>query len=175
MTVGDPRGIGPEIIAKALADSRVGERCDIVVIGPEESGVEVGESVGRWRPDGGAALAGMLSGLAIERAVQMATAGNVDGIVTAPIDKSALHAGGYDYPGHTEMLGHLTGARVAMMLASDKLRVVLATTHIPLREVSERLTAESITEAARLTRDGLHGWFGIAETRGALCGLTPQP
>src|ERR1700730_3247659 len=171
MTVGDPRGIGPEIVAKALADSRVGERCDIVVVGPEESGVQVGESVGRWRPEGSAALAGILSGLAIERAVQMAMAGEVDGVVTAPIDKFALHAGGYDYPGHTEMLGHLTGTRVAMMLASDKLRVVLATTHIPLREVSERLTAESITEAARLTRDGLRSWFGIAEPRIALGSL----
>jgi len=79
-------------------------------------------------------------------------AGAVDGIVTAPIDQSALHAGGYDYPGHTEMLGRLTGARVAMMLASDKLRVVLATTHIPLREVAERLTAELIIEAVRITR-----------------------
>jgi 4-hydroxythreonine-4-phosphate dehydrogenase len=174
MTVGDPRGIGPEIVAKALADSRVGERCDIVVIGPEESGVEVGESVGRWRPEGGASLAGKLSGLAIERAVQMAMAGDVDGIVTAPIDKAALHAGGYDYPGHTEMLGHLTGARVAMMLASDKLRVVLATTHIPLRDVVEKLTAESITVAARLTREGLRSWFGIAEPRIALCALNPH-
>ncbi|HEX9605760.1 MAG TPA: 4-hydroxythreonine-4-phosphate dehydrogenase PdxA [Gemmatimonadaceae bacterium] len=174
MTVGDPRGIGPEIVAKALADSRVGERCDIVVVGPEGSGVEVSESMGRWRPDGGAALAGMLSGLAIERAVQMAMASDVDGIVTAPIDKSALHAGGYDYPGHTEMLGHLTGARVAMMLTSDKLRVVLATTHIPLREVIEKLTVESITEAARLTREGLRSWFGIAEPRIALCALNPH-
>jgi 4-hydroxythreonine-4-phosphate dehydrogenase len=174
MTVGDPRGIGPEIVAKALADSRVGERFDIVVVGPEESAVHVGESVGRWRLEGGAALAGKLSGLAIERAVQMAMAGEVDGIVTAPIDKSALHAGGYDYPGHTEMLGHLTGARVAMMLASHKLRVVLATTHIPLREVSEKLTAESIAEAVRLTRDGLRSWFGIAEPRIALCALNPH-
>jgi 4-hydroxythreonine-4-phosphate dehydrogenase len=174
MTVGDPRGIGPEIVAKALADSRVGERCDVVVVGPEESGVEVGESVGRWRLGGGAALAGKLSGLAIERAVQMAMAGDVDGIVTAPIDKSALHAGGYDYPGHTEMLGHLTGARVAMMLASDKLRVVLATTHIPLREVGERLTADLIIEAARITRKGLKEWFGIAEPRIALCALNPH-
>jgi len=174
MTVGDPRGIGPEIVAKALADSRVGERCDIVVIGPEESGVQVGESVGRWRPEGGASLAGKLSGLAIERAVQMAMAGDVDGIVTAPIDKAALHAGGYDYPGHTEMLGHLTGARVAMMLASDKLRVVLATTHIPLHDVVEKLTAESITVAARLTREGLRSWFGIAEPRIALCALNPH-
>ena len=174
MTVGDPRGIGPEIVAKALADSRVGERCDIVIVGPEESGVDVAESVGRWRPEGGAALAGKLSGLAIERAVQMAMVGDVDGVVTAPIDKSALHAGGYDYPGHTEMLAHLTGARVVMMLASDKLRVVLATTHIPLRDVVAKLTAEAITEAARITRDGLRSWFGIAEPRIALCALNPH-
>ena len=174
LTVGDPRGIGPEIVAKALADSRVGERCDIVVVGPEASGVDVGESVGRWRVEGGAALAGKLSGLAIERAVQLAMRGDVSGIVTAPIDKSALHAGGYDFPGHTEMLGHLTGARVAMMLASDKLRVVLATTHIPLRDVSEKLTAESITEVAHITRDGLRSWFGIAEPRIALCALNPH-
>ena len=174
MTVGDPRGIGPEIVAKALADPRVGERCDIVVVGPEDSGVDLAESVGRWKPEGGAALAGMLSGLAIERAVQMARAGDVEGIVTAPIDKSALYAGGYDYPGHTEMLAHLTGVRVAMMLASDKLRVVLATTHIALRDVSEKLTAESITEAARITRKGLKEWFAIAEPRIALCALNPH-
>ena len=174
MTVGDPRGIGPEIVAKALADSRVGERCDVVIVGPEKSGVDVGESVGVWRKDGGAALAGKLSGLAIERAVQMAMAGDVDGIVTAPIDKSALHAGGYDYPGHTEMLAYLTGARVAMMLASDKLRVVLATTHIALRDVIEKLTAESIIEAARITRSGLKDWFGIGEPRIALCALNPH-
>lgn len=174
MTVGDPRGIGPEIVAKALADSRVGERCDIVVVGPEDSGVNIGESVGHWRAEGGAALAGKLSGLAIERAVQMAMAGDVDGIVTAPIDKSALHLGGYDYPGHTEMLGHLTGVPVAMMLASDKLRVVLATTHIALRDVSEKLTVEAITEAARITRNGLREWFGIAEPRIALCALNPH-
>jgi 4-hydroxythreonine-4-phosphate dehydrogenase len=174
MTVGDPRGIGPEIVAKALADQLVGERCDVVVVGAEGAGVDVAEAVGRWRANGGAQLAGKLSGLAIERAVELAMAGEVDGIVTAPIDKSALLAGGYDYPGHTEMLAHLTGARVAMMLASDKLRVVLATTHIPLREVSEKLTAESITEAARITREGLRSWFGIAEPRIALCALNPH-
>jgi 4-hydroxythreonine-4-phosphate dehydrogenase len=174
MTVGDPRGIGPEIVAKALADRLVGERCDVVVVGAEGAGVDVAESVGRWHVGGGAERAGKLAGLAIERAVEMAMAGEVDGIVTAPIDKSALFAGGYDYPGHTEMLAHLTGARVAMMLASDKLRVVLATTHIPLRDVSEKLTAESITEAARITREGLRSWFGIAEPRIALCALNPH-
>jgi 4-hydroxythreonine-4-phosphate dehydrogenase len=174
MTVGDPRGIGPEIVAKALADSRVGERCDIVVVGPEDSGVDVGEAVGRWRPEGGTALAGKLSGLAIERAVQMAMREEVSGIVTAPIDKSALHLGGYDYPGHTEMLGHLTGVPVAMMLASDKLRVVLATTHIPLRDVLQKLTADLITQVAGITRKGLQEWFGMAEPRIALCALNPH-
>src|SRR6476646_3246671 len=112
MTVGDPRGIGPEIVTKALADPEVGERCDIVVVGPEGTAAAVAEPIGRWTPGAGAATAGKLSGLAIERAVEMASAGVVEGIVTAPIDKAALHAGGYDYPGHTEMLGSLTGSSV---------------------------------------------------------------
>jgi 4-hydroxythreonine-4-phosphate dehydrogenase len=174
MTVGDPRGIGPEIVAKALADPRVSERCDIVVVGPEGAGVAVGEGVGRWLPKSGSSEAGKVSGLAIERAVELALAGTVQGIVTAPIDKAALHAGGYDYPGHTEMLATLTGSRVAMMLASDKLRVVLATTHIPLGQVTEKLSAETIVNAARITRQGLQDWFGIAEPRIALCALNPH-
>jgi 4-hydroxythreonine-4-phosphate dehydrogenase len=174
MTVGDPRGIGPEIVAKALADPRVSERCDIMVVGPEGAGVAVDEPVERWQPQSDAAFAGKLSGLAIERAVEMALAGIVEGIVTAPIDKAALHAGGYDFPGHTEMLASLTGSRVAMMLASDKLRVVLATTHIPLSSVTEKLSADSIIDAARITREGLQQWFGIAEPRIALCALNPH-
>src|SRR3954462_15541130 len=112
MTVGDPRGIGPEIVNKALADPQVGERCDGVAVGPAGAGVDVAEVVGDWLPSGGAALAGRLSSLAIERAVEMAMKGDVDGIVTAPIDKSALPAGGSDYPGHTDMLAALTCSRV---------------------------------------------------------------
>jgi 4-hydroxythreonine-4-phosphate dehydrogenase len=174
MTVGDARGIGPEIVNKSLAVPQVGERCDIVVVGPSGAGVEVGESVGKWTSPGGEKLAGRLSGLAIERAVEMATTGEVDGVVTAPIDKSALLAGGYDYPGHTEMLAALTGSRVAMMLASDKLRVVLATTHIPLSEVGDALTLDAIVAAARVTVAGLREWFGVAEPRLALCALNPH-
>ena len=174
MTVGDPRGIGPEIVAKALADPRVSERCDVVVVGPEGTIAPVAESVGKWLPESGAALAGKLCGLAIERAVEMAVAGDVQGVVTAPIDKAALHAGGYDFPGHTEMLASLTGSRVAMMLASDKLRVVLATTHIPLRSVTDKLSADLIVDAARITREGLQQWFGIDKPRIALCALNPH-
>jgi 4-hydroxythreonine-4-phosphate dehydrogenase len=177
MTVGDPRGVGPEIVTKALADPRVGERCDIVVVGPKNSGARIDVSVGQWEGTGGAgdaARAGALSGMAIERAVEMAKAGEVDGIVTAPIDKSALLAGGYDYPGHTEMLARLTDSKVAMMLASDKLRVVLATTHLALRDVVSAVRSEVIVEAATITRRGLEDWFDIAQPRIALCALNPH-
>jgi 4-hydroxythreonine-4-phosphate dehydrogenase len=162
------------VVAKALADPALAGRCEVVVVGPEGTGVPVAEAVGRWAPGGGSAGAGRLAGLAIERAVAMASAGMVRGIVTAPIDKAALLAGGYDDPGHTEMLARLTGSRVAMMLASDRLRVVLVTTHIPLRDVPDRLTAGRIIEVAAITRIGLRDWFGIAEPRIALCALNPH-
>jgi 4-hydroxythreonine-4-phosphate dehydrogenase len=130
--------------------------------------------VGTWTPHGSVEEAGALSGRAIERAVTLAQAGAVAGIVTAPIDKAALLAGGYDYPGHTEMLAALTQSRVAMMVASDVLRVVLATTHVPLRDVPRLVTERAIVDAASITRAGLRAWFGIAEPRIALCALNPH-
>ncbi|MFI5240030.1 MAG: PdxA family protein, partial [Gemmatimonadales bacterium] len=81
---------------------------------------------------------------------------------------------GYDFPGHTEMLAELTHSRVAMMLASDRLRVVLATTHIALRDVPGMLTLDAIESAAQITRDGLRDWFGIMSPRIALCALNPH-
>lgn len=175
ITLGDPRGIGPEIIATALRDPHVRASADFVIVGPSGTEVATDELVGPW-PGAGAdvAMAGRLAGAAIERATQLALRGEVQGIVTAPIDKAALLAGGYDYPGHTEMLAALTGARTAMMLASDRLRVVLATTHIPLRAVPDAVTADAITAAATITRAGLIGWFGIAAPRLALCALNPH-
>jgi 4-hydroxythreonine-4-phosphate dehydrogenase len=186
VTLGDPRGIGPEIVAAARADPAVAAAADILVVGPDGTVAEVDESVGSWQPLGSdvgrAAEAGRLAGRAIERAVELARSGEVDGIVTAPIDKAALLAGGYDYPGHTEMLAALTGARVAMMLASSAageglahpLRVVLATTHLPLRAVPDAVTGEAIESAAAVTRRGLEEWFGVAAPRIALCALNPH-
>jgi 4-hydroxythreonine-4-phosphate dehydrogenase len=142
--------------------------------------VDVDESVGAWAGPGDDASAGGIAGAAIARAVQMARAGFVDAIVTAPIDKFALQAGGYDYPGHTEMLAALTGCDVAMMLASPgsagvhPLRVILATTHIPLRSVPEAVTARAIGTAARVAREYLTRWFGVGEPRIALCALNPH-
>ena len=174
VSVGDPRGIGPEIIRAALDDAGLRDECEMIVVGPRGAGVPVDIVTGEWPQDGSAAAAGKCSGDAIARAVQLALAGDVDGIVTAPIDKFALLSGGYDFPGHTEMLAELTRSRVAMMLASDRLRVVLATTHIALRDVPDALTAPTIRSAAEVTRAGLTDWFGIAEPRIALCALNPH-
>ncbi|HKY97926.1 MAG TPA: 4-hydroxythreonine-4-phosphate dehydrogenase PdxA [Gemmatimonadaceae bacterium] len=174
VTAGDPRGIGPEIIIKALADSRVGGRSDLVIVGPAGCGLDVDVDIGEWDRSGSAADAGRLAGLAIEAAVALASSGEVHGIVTAPIDKAALLAGGYSHPGHTEMLAELTQSRVAMMLASDRLRVVLATTHHPLRDVVALLTEDLIVEIASITRKSLQDWFGIEDPRIALCALNPH-
>ncbi len=174
VTLGDPRGIGPEIVAALRADPRVAAAADLVLVGPAGAGLDVDVAVGSWAPRQSAANAGRLAGLSIERAVALAAAGDVQGIVTAPIDKAALAAGGYDYPGHTEMLAALTGERVAMMLASDRLRVVLATTHLALRDVPRAVTAGAIASVAAITRRGLQNWFGIAEPRIALCALNPH-
>jgi 4-hydroxythreonine-4-phosphate dehydrogenase len=174
ITLGDPRGIGPEIVAAALADREIAALADFTVVGPTGTAAPIHRSIGTWLTTGDAAMAGGLSGEAVEVATRMALLGDVDGIVTAPIDKSALLAGGYDFPGHTEMLAALTKRDVAMMLASDKLRVVLATTHIPLREVPDALTSEAIVTAAVVTRRGLQEWFDIPEPRIALCAMNPH-
>ena len=185
ITLGDPRGIGPEIVRTALATSGIAGAARIVVVGPRGTGVPVDETVGDWAggvgpsPDTDAgrardALAGRLAGLAIERAVGLARRGVVQGIVTAPIDKAAFHRGGYEAPGHTELLEQLTGAPTAMMLASPKLRVVLATTHLALREVPAALTRERLERTITIARRGLQEWFGIARPRLALAALNPH-
>jgi 4-hydroxythreonine-4-phosphate dehydrogenase len=179
VTLGDPRGIGPEITRKALSDARV-RALDVqwIVVGPTGTEQPVEEAVGDWMPAGDrrrdAASAGRLAGLAVLRAADMALAGAVEGIVTAPIDKAALLEGGHDYPGHTEMLGARAGVATTMMLASDRLRVVLATTHIALRDVPAAVTSAAIVQAAEATRAGLREGFGIAEPRIALCALNPH-
>ena len=174
VTLGDPRGIGPEIVAKMQRDGRALREAELVVVGPSGTEVAVQESVGDWTIGADPKLAGKLAGKAIERAVALAKSGAVEGIVTAPIDKSVLLSGGYDFPGHTEMLAELTGSKVAMMLTSEKLRVVLATMHIALRDVPRVLTRERILDAAATTRAGLRAWFNISEPKIALCALNPH-
>ena len=140
-------------------------------------------SVGAWGQGSGerpedrarAIRAGRLTGHAVETAVRLAIAGEVDAIVTAPAQKHALHLAGFPYPGHTEWLAHLAGdVDVAMMLAAAELRVVLVTTHVPLRDVPALLSSDRIVRTGRVTLDALRRQFGIAEPRLALCALNPH-
>ena len=119
--------------------------------------------------------AGRIAGHAIERAAAMALAGEVDAIVTAPIEKHALHQAGFRWPGHTEWLAELAGGvDVAMMLASDRLRVVLVTTHVALRDVPALVTQDRVVRTGRVTLAALRDWFGVAAPRLALCALNPH-
>ena len=179
ITLGDPRGIGPEIAAAVLRDPP--ELAEFLVIGPRDkiAGlpgklVPVGEWGGASTGDS-AERAGRLAGQAVEKAAALALAAEVDAIVTAPAEKKALHLAGYRYPGHTEWLAALAGGvDVAMMLASDRLRVVLVTTHIALREVPAQLTERRVVTAGRLTAEGLRKWWGIARPRLAVCAVNPH-
>lgn len=183
VTLGDPRGIGPEVTAAALADPEVAAAADWVLVGPDallRPGAD-DVSAGAWTAADGAVAAGRVAGEAIRIAVRMAMAGEVHAIVTAPIEKNAFRAGGWHYPGHTEMLGELTGAAdVVMMMAAERtalggaLRVVLATTHLALRDVPAALSAELLVRQARLTADGLLRLWGIAAPRIALCAVNPH-
>jgi len=166
ITVGDPAGIGPEIAARAAADQRVLSACDPVVYGPPPGSV--------FAPGGLSAEAGRAAYDTIVRAVDDAKSGEVAAIATAPINKEAFRLAGLPWPGHTELLAHLTGARdVAMMFHSDVLRVVLATIHVPLAEVPGALTRPLVERIIALTSREL-AKFDKVPPRIAVAGLNPH-
>jgi 4-hydroxythreonine-4-phosphate dehydrogenase len=210
ITLGDPRGIGPEVVEKVLRDPPPG--AEYVVVTPDgpveyplftrvsgdwrtvtaESPVFSRVS-GDWRTvtaesstkptatglpypkDLSPADAGRFAGASVESAVRMAMKHEVDAIVTGPAEKRALHLAGYPYPGHTEWLAHLAGdVKVAMMLTSSRLRVVLVTTHIPLRSVPDQLTTNAVIETGTITLNALKDLWGIDNPRIAVCALNPH-
>ena len=112
---------------------------------------------------------------AIEKAVRLAQAGQVAGVVTNPIQKKTLQEGGFRHPGHTEYLAELAGGTdVAMMLACPELRVVPVTIHISVADAVRTLTTEGIVRAARVTANGLRSLFAIARPRLVVAGLNPH-
>jgi 4-hydroxythreonine-4-phosphate dehydrogenase len=184
VTLGDPRGIGPEVAAAALAP---GLDAHLTLIGADEQIAVIQAdqriSVGSWKGGSGqgagdrtrALRAGQIAGHSLQRAVRLAMEQQVEAIVTGPVEKHALHAAGFPFPGQTEWLGTLAGGvDVAMMLAAGTLRVVLVTTHAALRDVPALLTTDRIVRAGRVTRTALVEWFGIPEPRLALCALNPH-
>jgi 4-hydroxythreonine-4-phosphate dehydrogenase len=120
------------------------------------------------------AIAGKASVEYVLKAAKMALKGSVDAIVTAPLNKEAIHLGGYDYPGHTELLAEISGTEdYAMMLISGNLRVVHVTTHIPLSSVPESVTKERILSTIMVAHNAVKS-LGIAEPRIGVAGLNPH-
>ncbi|MBW1713842.1 MAG: 4-hydroxythreonine-4-phosphate dehydrogenase PdxA, partial [Deltaproteobacteria bacterium] len=120
------------------------------------------------------ASCGQAAYMAVVKAVELVQAGQAEAICTAPLAKASLQAAGHPYPGHTELLGRLTGTpRPVMVLAGPKLKVALVTTHLALKEVPGRLSQDKIVQTACLAREFLVR-LGLDRPRLAVCGLNPH-
>lgn len=194
VTLGDPRGIGPEVAAQALAavlPTPSGREADarFVVFGPPAAfELELAdhpavrfEPVEGWSPGDDAKSAGRVSLEAIERGVDAALAGELDGLVTAPISKAAIAEAGAPWPGHTELLRERCGVPdVTMIMGAEQtplggaLRIALLTVHVPLREVAELLAEPLVERRARLAHAALRDWWEIPAPRLAFAGVNPH-
>ena len=199
LTAGEPAGIGPEIAAAAWASLRggsepffwIGDPAHLppdtpvrLIDAPAESAAAFAGALPVLPHDfGPAATPGVAQAAharavieVIARAVDLSQSGRAAAVCTCPIHKKALIDGaGFAYPGHTEYLAALAGVdRVVMMLASDQLRVVPATIHIPLAAVPGALTANLLDRTIRITHAGLERDFGIPAPRIAVAGLNPH-
>lgn len=202
ITMGDPSGIGPEIIVKALADMSPEDRSTAAVVGNldllKRADAVVGSNL-RFNTDylnvapgevpvvhvdskGSDTLAvGVISEAGgeaayryIERAVTLALAGEIGVIVTAPLNKGALHAAGHHFDGHTELLATLTGTKQSwMLLASEKLSALHVSTHCSLRVATERATTLRVLDTIR-TGYRHYVSIGIPNPRIAVAGLNPH-
>ncbi|MFO5492565.1 MAG: 4-hydroxythreonine-4-phosphate dehydrogenase PdxA, partial [Cuspidothrix sp.] len=192
LTLGDPAGISPEVILKALADPEVTQNCNVVVVGSKNLLVETYENIRKIINNPlalanpadlsmidvptaddiiigvGNGASGVASFAYMESAISQTLAGEFDGIVTGPIAKSAWRAAGYNYPGQTELLAEKAGIeRFGMLFVGRSpftgwtLRALLATTHIPLCQVSATLTPQLLTKKLDLLAECLQRDFGI--------------
>ncbi len=191
--MGDPAGIGPEIVLRALASPQLPVApADLRVYGWRAALDERARRFGLSPlaglgvecvdvdPGGAVALgvvsaaAGRAAAEAVLAAVRDARAGRVAGLVTAPLNKESLAAAGYPWPGHTELLAEASGVTdVAMMFVGGGLRVALLTIHRSLRSVPEAVTFDEVTRVVRLVARELPR-FAAARARIGLCGLNPH-
>ena len=185
VTPGDPRGIGPEV-ARAAISSLAGEdlHASLVVVGPDgilEPEALVAPDPTRLAHTGTDERAGAAAAGAIDRAVAMCLAGELQGVVTGPLHKPSLRAAGRHVPGQTEMLAELAGVdRVGMLMAAERtrlgapLRVLLATTHLALRDVPAAVHEDLLVDQTELLARALRGDWGLEQPRIALCALNPH-
>jgi 4-hydroxythreonine-4-phosphate dehydrogenase len=207
ITMGDPSGIGPEVVLKALAHPEVYSRCNPLVIGDrrilERAMPNLGVGPLHIDEAGGPATAvfqpgtvtlidlhnadpsecpwGEISPVSGNAAVEyvfaacdMAMAGEVDAIVTAPLNKAAMFAAGFTYAGHTELLTERTGAqKVSMLLIGPNLRVVHVSTHVALTEAIARVKQQRVMDVIQIAWDACRA-LGIEQPRIAVAGLNPH-
>ncbi|QDT06488.1 4-hydroxythreonine-4-phosphate dehydrogenase [Rubripirellula lacrimiformis] len=190
ITVGDVAGVGPELAIRCAALAEVTQRCEPILYGPQAVIDRIADQMSLQRPtrvlDIGKvdaakvcpgkfdAVTGQASFDAFDRGVADAIAGRIDAVVTGPIQKEAWYAAGIRFPGHTEVLADRTGTDDAcMMLTGDAISCVLATIHIPLADVAQQLTTESIVRAIRLGNDAITRRNG-RPARVTVCGLNPH-
>ena len=205
ITMGDPAGVGAEVIARSFLEPEWSRVCRALVIGDaaflqsisrrfapllsvhpvssvKQARFQPGQldvldlgNVAEGLPRGQAgAEGGKASVEYIRKAVDLALRNEVEAITTAPINKESMHRAGHIFPGHTELLAELTGTKsVALMLIGEKLRVVLATTHVPLQTVASMISQDRVAETIRLT----HAWLlqHVSDTpQIAVTGLNPH-
>jgi 4-hydroxythreonine-4-phosphate dehydrogenase len=186
ITMGEPSGIGPEVAVaaynalggksgarklKLAGDPDVFRACGTV---PDDALIAT-KAKARRVPGTLNVVSAPAVIEAIELSVNAAMAGEAGAVVTAPIHKWVLTESGFQFPGHTEYLEHLTGAkRAVMMMASDALKVVPLTIHIPVREVPSRLSKERIVETGEIILAALKNDFGVPRPRLAVAGLNPH-
>ena len=193
ITCGDPCGIGPEIILKAIQkEPALAESC--IIVGHQQSlarsakalGIDLDKlnisiapvagdiSVSELAFGATCAAGGEVAYQAVLKAVDMIIANKASAIVTAPLTKQALHLAGHNYPGHTELFAELAGTvPVRMMLANDELRTVLLSIHVSLREALNAVTEQNVFQTIQITYTGLQK-LGIQNPRIAVAGLNPH-
>jgi len=185
ISMGDPLGIGPEVVAVALADARIRAALEPVVFGDLATlqraarlrGVAFDApvvEVGSPGADPSARQAGALALGCVDRAARACIAREARALCTAPLSKHRVSLSAPGFVGHTEHLAAMTSTRVAMMMAGPRLRVVLATNHLALAEVPRKISAGQIAFVARLAAQELCERWGIAAPRIAVCGLNPH-
>ena len=195
ITMGDPAGIGPEVVMKALADPSIQGMARPVVIGDARRLAKAGKLAGVRKkltemdcidlgsvcpvPDDlpfgqTSAVAGEASFRYIERAVKLTVDGTLDAMVTGPISKEAINAAGHKYPGHTEMLAEMTGTKeVSLMLFSPKLRVIHVTAHMGLLDAIASIDAGLVGRTISRGRE-LVARAGDPDPRIGICGINPH-
>lgn len=206
ITMGDPAGIGPEIIVKSLNMKETYDKCRPLVTGDadvmewavkqmgfdlkinriqrvDEAKFELGTidvldlnciDMDTFTPGVVSPQCGHAAFVSIVKAIELAMNNEVDGTVTAPLNKEALHKGGHHFDGHTEIYAHFTNTKkYAMLLADEFLRVIHVSTHVSLREACDRVKKDRIIEVTELIDDACRQ-FGIEKPRIGIAGLNPH-